>query len=122
DGDLEVTRTVTVSMDGMVRYVDENASGASTGTALEPFTTLAAAIAASNADDVLFLYEGDYTGGAVLKAGQSLIGEPAGLVVGIGGTPTTVVAADSSAERPEISDASGVGVWLADGATVASVL
>jgi len=75
-----------------VLHVDNTAGAGGTGSFESRFSTLAAAEAASSADDVIFVWEGDqtstgYTSGITLKDGQLLLGDGVEhLVPTLGGT------------------------------------
>ena len=100
-----VTGTVTMTVSGMVWYVDSSyggGNGASDGSFNRPFTTLTPLNGAGGAGDAdlpgqtIFVYESgsSYTGGIELENNQLLIGESVGLTVngmsigGSGGNPT----------------------------------
>jgi Cadherin domain/Bacterial Ig domain/Bacterial cadherin-like domain len=78
---------VTITYSDCVWYVDNNDPTGNSGTSTAPFDTLAQAETASGTDDYIFVYDGDntstgYNTGFAMKAGQRLIGESEGLVVG----------------------------------------
>src|SRR5262249_44891597 len=78
--------TVTLNLAGRVWYVRNNAAAGGTGQSPAPFTTLAAAIAASTANDTIYVYQGSglttgLTTPSILKTGQKLIGQGAALIV-----------------------------------------
>jgi hypothetical protein len=108
--------TVTLNLANRVWYVKNNGGGTN-GQSQSPFTTLAAAAAASTANDIIFVYNGDGTNsgqnaGISLKNGQQLLGEVNGLIV----NAQTLVAVGS---RPTIGNSGGDGVTVA--ATAASL-
>jgi hypothetical protein len=77
--------TATLTLAGRVWYVKNNGA-AGNGQSQSPFQTLAAGVAASTANDSLFVYRGDGTTtnlatASILKSGQSFIGEGVALVV-----------------------------------------
>lgn len=74
--------TVTISRATRVWFVDGDAPISGDGTLLEPFDTLAAAAAASLANDTIFVFQSvtALPDGLVMKPGQQLIGELMGLV------------------------------------------
>jgi hypothetical protein len=79
------TATVTLTLANRVWYVKNNGA-AGNGQSQSPFNTLAAAAAASTANDILFVHFGDglstgQNAGIALKDGQRLFGEAAGLTV-----------------------------------------
>jgi hypothetical protein len=99
--------TVNLTLLGRVWYVKNNGGGTN-GQSQSPFTTLAAAAAASTANDIIFVYNGDGTNsgqnaGITLKSGQQLLGEINGLTV----NTFALVAAGS---RPTIGNSGGDGV------------
>ena len=103
-----------------VIFVNNTASGGGDGSFGLPFNTLAAAAAASGSGDKIFVYAGDgttagYDAGIVLKSGQKLIGEGAGLVV----AGSTVVPAGNP---PKLSNPFGSAVTLDADNEVAGVL
>jgi hypothetical protein len=80
------TATVTMTSTGLGHFVDNTAAPGGNGSQANPFDTLAAAIAAANAGDTIFVSRGDGTnnglaGAVLLPAGVDLIGEGAGLVI-----------------------------------------
>jgi hypothetical protein len=102
--------TVTLHLLNRVWYVNNNGGG-SNGQSQSPFTTLAAASAASTANDIIFVYNGNGTNsgqnaGISLLNGQQLLGEINGLIV----NAQTLVTAGS---RPTIGNAGGAGVTVA---------
>jgi uncharacterized repeat protein (TIGR01451 family) len=109
---LTDTGTVTVSVTGVVWYVDNTAPPGGDGSITAPFDTLAQAEAASSPTHYIFVYEGDGTNtgqdaGITLKADQHLIGQGVDLVVG-GDTLVTATRA------PIIGNSGGDGITLAD--------
>ena len=84
------TGTVTISISGCVWYVSNNHTGPpdNLGTSNAPFNTLAQAETASGANHTVFVFDGDNTStgyggdGYAMNAGERLIGEHEGLVVG----------------------------------------
>ena len=102
--------TVNLTLLGRVWYVKNNGGGTN-GQSQSPFTTLAAAAAASTANDIIFVYNGDGTNsgqnaGITLKDGQQLLGEIVGLTV----NTHALVGAGS---RPTIGNSGGAGVTVA---------
>jgi uncharacterized repeat protein (TIGR01451 family) len=109
---LTDTGTVTISVTGVVWYVDNTAPPGGDGSMAAPFDTLIQAQAASSPTHYIFVYEGDGTSagqdaGIILKAGQHLIGQGVDLVVG-GDTLVTATRA------PVIGNGGGDGITLAD--------
>ena len=102
--------TVNLTLLGRVWYVKNNGGGTN-GQSQSPFTTLAAAAAASTANDIIFVYNGDgsnsgQNAGITLKDGQQLLGEIAGLTVN-----THVLV--NAGSRPTIGNSGGAGVTVA---------
>jgi large repetitive protein len=114
---VTATETVTITVGTLVWYVNNNLTAAGNGEAGSPFNTLAAADTAAGADSIIFLYAGKatYTGGVTMRPDEDLWGQPHGLTVS--GHPL-VPAADST---PGITNSSGDGIDLADGADVEGV-
>ena len=73
--------TIPTAEAGRVVFVDNSRAEQGQGTLNRPFTTLAAAQAASSFGDVIFVAEGNepYEGGIELKKGQTLVGSAYGL-------------------------------------------
>jgi large repetitive protein len=111
------TESVTVNVGTLVWYVDNNAAAGGTGQAGSPFSTLPAAVAAAAPYSVIFVYQGSgpYSGGVTMKPGEDLYGQPQGLTVG----GYSLVGAGGSA--PELTNSSGDGIDLAEGADVEGV-
>ena len=84
------TGRVTIAISGCVWYVSNNHTGApdNVGTSRAPFDTLVQAETASGANHTVFVFDGDNTStgyggdGYAMNAGERLIGEHEGLVVG----------------------------------------
>ncbi|HEY3567640.1 MAG TPA: cadherin domain-containing protein [Thermoanaerobaculia bacterium] len=109
DGTFTVTGTVTVTLHNRVWFVKDDAAAGGLGRSADPFNTLAAAEAASQSGDIIFVFRGDtgttpLSGGITLKDGQKLWGEGIGLTVpGFG----TLVPAGS---KPRIANTGGDAV------------
>ncbi|MBI3925921.1 MAG: cadherin-like domain-containing protein [Armatimonadetes bacterium] len=78
--------TATLEIPTLALFVNNQAGGGGNGTQAAPFSTLAAAVAASLAGDTLFVFRGDGTntglaGALALLDGQRLIGEGSGLAL-----------------------------------------
>lgn len=121
DGITPVTRTVTISFDDPIWFVDDSFAGVSDGSAAAPFTTLGAASGAAAAGEIIFVHTGNtgvtpLAGGFTFAADQQLIGEPAGLTTARG-----PIAPVSAAARPVLTNAAGDGVTLATGAVLRGV-
>ena len=111
------TATVTITVGPVVWYVDDSKTAAGNGEAGSPFNTLAAANSAAGANSIIFLYQGNatYAGGASLKSGEDLWGQPFGLTV----DGFSLVTAGGSA--PTITNSGGDGIDLAEGVDVEGV-
>lgn len=79
------TANVTITLNGMIWFVDNTAGPAGDGRLVSPFRALTGAGsfdagATDAANDVIFIYTGtsDYTGGLTLLGGQKIIGQGAG--------------------------------------------
>jgi len=80
------TATVTMTSTGSGFFVDNTAAPGGDGSQASPFNTLAAAVAAAQSGDTIFVERGNgtntgLTGGITLEDGVDLIGEGAGLIV-----------------------------------------
>jgi large repetitive protein len=123
DGSLTTAGTATIHIDDFLVWYVDNSSAAAThdGRSTSPFLGLSSLDGAGgsgdsdSASDYIFLYYGtgaSYGGGIPLEANQSLWGEKQGLTV----NGHNLVAAGSNA--PTITNASGLGVGLANGVDV----
>jgi VCBS repeat-containing protein len=110
------TGTVNLTVGPLVWYVNNNAS-AGDGRSSSPFSSLSAAATRTGTNDYLFLYHGTgtYSGNVAMKSGEKLIGQSDGLTVG------TVQLVSASGTNPAITNSSGDGIDLAEGASVAGV-
>jgi hypothetical protein len=110
------TATVTINLFEQVWYVENDAAAGGLGRSHDPFDTLGEAQTASVANDWIFVYFGDGTStgqaaGIVLKNGQRLIGEHAGLSIPVnlnGNGSPTVLHTGTPGSRPLINH-SGAG-------------
>ncbi|HEX2836410.1 MAG TPA: cadherin domain-containing protein [Thermoanaerobaculia bacterium] len=108
DGLNDVTGTVNVTLLGpAVRYVKNNAPTVGNGTSLTPHQTLAAAITASAAGEIIYVMEGDgtatnYDGSNIMKANQKLWGQGIDLDVGTTTNGQTVNDLITATNRPLI--------------------
>jgi len=117
NGVTSAAATVNLTLANRVWYVKNNGGGTN-GQSQSPFTTLAAAQAASVAGDIIFVYNGDglTTGqslGITLKNNQQLIGEGVALVV-------NTVTLKAAGTKPQITNTTATSdvVTIADGDTV----
>jgi YVTN family beta-propeller protein len=117
DGVSTATGTATITVANMVWYVNDSLGTNGSGTSTSPFNTLSSVNPASASGDYVFLFGSatSYAGGITLKSSQTLVGQSAGLVVGV----QTLVTASGS--NPTITNAAGNGVTLAEGVTLAAV-
>jgi len=121
NGVTSAAATVNLTLANRVWYVKNNGGGTN-GQSQSPFTTLAAAQAASLAGDIIFVYNGDATttgqnAGITLKANQQLIGEGVALVV-------NTVTLKTAGTKPQITNTAPTSdvVTLHDGNTVAGLV
>ncbi|MCB0218200.1 MAG: tandem-95 repeat protein, partial [Chrysiogenetes bacterium] len=115
------TATVTVDLVDLSTYifVDNSVGGGGDGSMMAPYNTLAAAEAASVANDTIFIYEGTGTStgldaGITLKSGQTLVGEGSGLTIG----GVNIVPAGNP---PVLTNAGSTVVTLANNTMVAGI-
>jgi hypothetical protein len=123
DGTNSVSGTIKVKITDMVWYVDNTAAAGGDGrstavfNSLAPLTTGGSADGLDNANDYIFVFQGNgtYTGGLALETGQRLFGQPNGLTVGA----TTLIAGSGS--NPTLTNGGGAGITLANGVDVERV-
>jgi hypothetical protein len=116
DGNLgSDTGTVTVTISGVVWYVDNTAPGGGNGTSTSRFNTLGAAEATAGTGDTIYVFEGDGTDtgqsvGIALQNNQRLVG--AGAALTTGGTFNGVVDQQllAAGNRPTVSNGAGSGL------------
>ena len=101
-----------------VWYVDNTAAPGGDGSSAAPFNSLAAVGAHAGSGDDIFVFDGSgsYTGGVVLGANQTLVGQSVGLTVG-----SDAVVPAAGGANPVIASSSGADVTLGDGDTVTGV-
>lgn len=97
------------------------------GSVETPFTTLAEAEAASVADDIIFVYEGNGTtggmnAGIVLKDGQLLLGDGVEQVIPIQNGQFYSLCTDLDGLRPRLGNPGGTVVTLANRNTVRGII
>lgn len=95
------TATVTLTVAGMIFFVDDNAAGGGDGRLTNPFNCFVGTscfddTTADQAGDNIFLFDGAYTGGQTLLNNQKLIGQ--------GTSNTTTLAALAGVTVPAHSD------------------
>ncbi len=107
-----------------VFHVDNTADpGLADGTAETPFVSLAQAEAASGADDIIFVREGDGTvrnmdQGITLKTGQLFLGDGVQHVIPLLGGTNFILCNDVDGNLPRITNLLGDAITLADRNTV----
>lgn len=121
DGTTPITRTVTITFDTPIWFVDGAASGPSEGTAGAPFLTLAEAAAASGPGEIIVVAPGNTAttpldGGFTFQSEQQLIGEQEGVVTSRG----TIIAPTAGA-APVITHSAGDALTLAPRAVVRGI-
>ncbi len=79
DGVLMDTGLVSITVSGMIWFVDDSVAGPGDGRLSAPFNSIANfnSLAADDPGDNIFVYSGSYTGPLTLLASQKLIGEGA---------------------------------------------
>jgi trimeric autotransporter adhesin len=75
-GSLTATATVSITVSGMIWFVNPSVSSSGTGTLLSPFKALTN-VTGTATGNTIFLYTGTYTGSLTLLASQKLIGQGA---------------------------------------------
>ncbi|HKP89926.1 MAG TPA: tandem-95 repeat protein [Thermoleophilaceae bacterium] len=129
DGTTTDTAVVTIPLAERAWYVRNDAAANGTGRSSDPFDTLAEAESASNANDTVYVFDGDgtttgYTTGYALDPGERLIGEASDLTMdpdGGGGLGSETYFTGASANRPTLTASGEDVVTLASGATVRGV-
>ena len=114
-GNLTDTGQITINVaTPRVWYVDDSAAPGGDGTSDNPFDSLADVSGAAGADqagDIIYLFEGNYSGGITLLDNQTLWG--AGTALTVNGTTLAAAGTD-----PVISNAAGSGVTVEQGNTL----
>jgi hypothetical protein len=123
-GGLTGSATVTLTVAGLVWFIDRNAPPGGTGTQASPFDEIADVNGPGGAGDpdgpnhIIYLHDRaaaiDYVLGLELEPGQQLVGSGVPLVVGA----TTVLPATTP---PTVEHAGGNAITLASGATVSGL-
>jgi uncharacterized repeat protein (TIGR01451 family) len=115
------TGTVTISVSGMIWFVDSSATCPCDGRLSDPFDDLAVTVdsfdvnATDSAGDSIFVYEGSYNGGLTLLNNQKLIGDGSSsdlaTVSGLSLPPESTPLPAFSGTKPDVTGtADGVGV------------
>jgi hypothetical protein len=127
------TATVSITVSGMIWFINNNGSSAGDGRLTSPFNTLAAFNAVNNgagnnpaANEPIFVYESAtaYTGGVTLLAGQKLIGQDStstlAAITGIAlpSFSDAFPAMNTGAPATTIQNAAGNGITLGSGNTL----
>lgn len=123
------TATVTISVNGLIWFVNAGAGPGGDGRLSSPFNCLVGAgcfdpAAADIANDNIFVYSGSYTGGFTLLNGQKLIGQGAGdtlLNITALTTPSGVNLLPSTGGASPVIAAAGSDVTLGSGNTIRGV-
>ena len=120
NGFHSASNTATITVAGMVWYVNSALPGNGTGTSQSPFNVLSSVEPVAGTGDYIFLNgqlsPPNYTGGITLKAGQTLLSTSVGLVIG-GHTIYT-----AGGPNPTITNtAPNPGITLAEGNTVSGI-
>lgn len=123
------TATVTISVNGLIWFVNAAAGPGGDGRLSSPFNCLVGAgcfdpAAADIANDNIFVYSGSYTGGTTLLNGQKLIGQGAGdtllNITGLVAPSGTNLLPATGGASPVIA-AAGSDVTLGSGNTIRGV-
>jgi hypothetical protein len=115
-GATSAPATVNIDLGGHVVWYVDSSGGGGDGRSTAPFASLAPLPGADGPGDTIFVYQGSgtYAGGLVLKSGQSLVGQPAGLTL-----DSLTIAPSGS--NPVITNGAGDGITVADNTKVDSV-
>jgi len=123
------TGTISITVAGMIWFVNSAAAPGGDGRLTSPFNTLTGtgsfdAVAADDPGDDIFLYSGSYAGGLALKNNQKLIGQgaTASLATLTGLTPPagSLALPATGGARPTVS-ASGNNITLGSGNLVSGL-
>ena len=116
--------TVTITVSGMIWFVNAAASCPCDGRLTNPFVDLTGAgsfdaVAADDPGDNIFMYSGAYTGGLTLLNTQKLIGQGAGAslasITGITSPPHSDPLPATGGARPTVANAAGSNIILGAG-------
>ncbi|HEX7167952.1 MAG TPA: Ig-like domain-containing protein, partial [Acidimicrobiales bacterium] len=113
--------TVSIDVEDVVWYVNSSAAAGGNGTSTLPYQGVGPLSAGGELDepnDYVFIYTGTgaaYGGGLPLEANQRLYGQPFGLVV------QTKTLVSPGGTNPNIGNAGGAGITLADGVVIERV-
>ncbi|MBD2704598.1 Ig-like domain-containing protein [Spirosoma sp. BT702] len=126
---LPSSAVVSLTIVGMIWFVNSGAGSNGIGTLAKPFSSLASFQSVNNgndnnpaAGDNIFLYTGSYSGGVTLLNNQKLIGQGAkaslASITGITLAPGSAALPPTNLADPNLTNASGNSVSLASGNTV----
>jgi len=116
--------TVTITVTGMIWFVNAAATCPCDGRLTNPFIDLTGAgsfdaVAADDPGDNIFMYSGAYTGGLTLLNNQRLIGQGAGSslasITGITSPPHSDPLPATGGTRPTVANAAGSNILLGSG-------
>ena len=119
--------TVSITVSGMIWFVNAAASCPCDGRLTNPFVDLTGAgsfdaVAADDPGDNIFMYSGAYTGGLTLLNTQKLIGQGASAslasIAGITSPPFSDPLPATAGARPTVSNAAGSNIILGSGNTL----
>ncbi|MDJ0835086.1 MAG: IPTL-CTERM sorting domain-containing protein [Acidobacteriota bacterium] len=124
-GNAAAAATVTLTVADMVWYVDSDNMGTADGRSGSPFTDFSSLQGAMDSDgtgDIIYVNTGtgSYTGGFAMEASQRLVGEGASFTL----TDTNNAMHNftlAAGTAPDITNAAGDVITMADGATVEGV-
>lgn len=113
--------TVSITVTGMIWFVNASAPAAGDGRLTSPFNTLAALATINNGvgnnpaqGDSIFLYSGAYSGPLTLLSRQKIIGQGAGqslsVIAGVSPPPGSLALPTTGAASPLISGSSGIAL------------
>ncbi|HWO02277.1 MAG TPA: HYR domain-containing protein [Blastocatellia bacterium] len=123
------TATVTITVNGLIWFVNVAAAPGGDGRLGSPFNCLVGpgcfdAVAADIGNDNIFVYSGAYVGGLTLLSGQKLIGQGAGdTLLSITGltAPSGTNMLPSTGGTPPTIAATGTNITLGSGNTIRGV-
>ncbi len=116
--------TVSITVSGMIWFVNSAATCPCDGRLTNPFTDLTGAgnfdaVANDDPGDNIFLYSGSYTGGLTLLNNQRMIGQGAGAslasITGITSPPFSDSLPATGGTRPTVANAAGSVILLGSG-------
>ena len=126
DGALSDTGTVTITVSGMIWFIDDSVAGPGDGRLGAPFNSIANfnSLAADDPGDNIFVYSGSYTGPLTLLANQKLIGQGAtaslASIAGISLPPYSNALPATGGTRPALTN-TNTNVTVSTGNTIRGV-